>query len=218
MNKIMKGGTLFVTNAAVLVAGIIMIAASRRPDFLHTIIFITGILFIVPGLINMFVLGREGKRSPENPKGQSQMARVTGWATCGAALILGTAMCIVPEEFRPLLVYIFAIALLLGGGYHIYMISRGLRPVRFPAWVYALPLLMVIAAGVMLFVPSLKDASRQSTVILITGIGMVVFAVTSIVEKAGVRAVNRMMRRQESAGGFAKPDRQIEDANAEEIK
>lgn len=214
----MKGGTLIVTNVVILVAGIILIAAFRRPDFLHTIIFITGILFIIPGIVNMFVLGREGKRSKENPLGRSLTARVTGWATCGAALILGASMCIVPETYRPLLVYIFALTLLLGGFYHIYMIAKGLKPVKFPGWIYILPLMMIAASAIMLLVPSLKDDSRQNTVILITGIGLIVFAVTSFIEMAAIRSINRQIKQADEKLGHADSSRMIEDVTAEDIK
>ena len=209
----MKGGTLLVTNLVILAIGIVLIAAFRRADFLHTIIFITGILFVVPGVINIVSLLREGKKSKENPEGRPFAARLSGWATCCAALILGVSMIIVPEAYRELLVYVFSLILLLGGCYHLYMIAKGLKPAQFPMWVYALPVALIVAACVMLFTSGLKQPSGQSAVVLITGIGLVVFSATSFIEMVAMRAVRRGQKEL-----AADTSRQIEDVDAREVK
>lgn len=198
------------TNVVILAAGIILIAAFRRPDFLHTLIFITGVLFIVPGLINIFSLAREKKKGPENPERKPAGALVISWITSGAAVILGISMCVIPGSYVSLLIYIFALTLIVLGGYHIYMLAKGLKPVSFPGWTYAMPVLTAAAGIAILLLQWFRTTEGHSAVVLITGIGLVLFAVTSFIEMAGIRATHK----PNAPTGIA---RRIEDVDAHEI-
>lgn len=189
----MKGGTLLITNIIILAVGILLLAVFRHPNFVNTIIIITGLLFVVPGAINMISLSREQKKPVGDVVRRSAAARVASWITCGAALILGATMIIIPEAYSTLFVYIFALTLAFGGLYHLYMMLRGLRPARFAAWLYILPIAILGCAAAIFFVPSLTDAEGQSTVILLTGASLVVFAAISFIEMIVFRKAVRAL-------------------------
>lgn len=213
----MKRGLTFIVNLIVLIAGVLLIAMSRNAKAAHTIVFLAGVAFVIPAVANMLVLAKEGRKSEQNPNGRSLTARYTGWLTSCGALALGLVMCFLPETFRSLFIYIFAIVLLFGGLYHVYMLFRGLRPATFPLWVVSLPLLMIVGAVAMLFFGGLHNDANQSTAILITGIGCVLFSATTFIEMICYRKFMRSAKNLSSASPAA-ADHQIEDVKAEEIK
>lgn len=199
----MKHNGFTIINLIILGVGILFIAACRRPDFIHSLVFFTGIAFIVPGVINTFSLLLSGKKNKynendherENEKTdsprQSSWSRFISWTVSIAAIILGAMMCFIPETFRTPLIYIFAIFFLLGGIYHLYMLWRGLRPATFDRWLYILPAVIVAIACALFFIPSLRTPECQTTVALLSGIAMILFATTSLFEGVGLRAYNR---------------------------
>lgn len=189
----MKGGTLLITNIIILAVGILLLAVFRHPNFVNTIIIITGVLFVVPGAINMISLSREQKKPAGDSARRSASSRVVSWITCGAALILGATMIIIPEAYSTLFVYIFALTLAFGGLYHLYMMLRGLRPAKFAIWLYILPLAILGCSAAIFFVPSLTEPEGQSTVILLTGASLVVFAAMSFIEMMVFRKAVRAL-------------------------
>ncbi len=203
----MKKTSLTLINVIILVVGVLFIAAFRREGFIHTLIFVTGVMFIIPGIFNLFTLAKERPRSAENPEGRGRASRVMSWMGCIAALILGASMCIVPETYGPALIYIFALVLISGGVYHLYMIARGLRGLKLPRWTYALPTLIALGGVAILVVKPLRDDSSNATV-LVTGIAFILFAITSFIEMICVKAANR---------NSAASSHQIEDVKAEDV-
>lgn len=185
----MKGGTLIITNLVILAVGILLLFVFRHPAFVDTIIIVTGILFIIPAVVNLLAQNRQSKSPAPDGKTAGTASRITTWITCCAAIIFGATMIIAPEAFRRLFVYIFALTLILGGAYHLYIMWRGLRPARVPAWMFAVPFILA-AGGIAIFiVPGLLY--DQSNVILITGIGLTLFALTSFAE---IIAFNRWQK------------------------
>lgn len=192
----MKRTGFTLINLIILGIGILFIAAARRPDFIRSLVFFTGIAFIIPGVINAFTLLLSSGRNNDNDKKekkerQSAWSRFVEWTVSIAAIVLGTMMCFTPETFHSPLIYIFAVFIFFGGTYHFYMLLKGLRPVTFPIWTYIFPVAIIALAAVLFFVPSLRQEAGQTTVALLTGIAMIIFAVTSFFESIGIRAYNK---------------------------
>lgn len=184
--KSSTAGTIL-NNIIILAAGIVMIAGSRRTDFLTTIIFVTGIVFIFPAIINIFQLLREnGEKDEKGQPKRSGFARFASWLCCGAAIVLGLIMCINPGFFKPLYTLVFGTALILGGLFNLYMISFGIRRAKFPKWTYVLPALIVIG-GVVVLAANLSE----SVIVLILGIGLIFFSVARFIEMIGRRTIAR---------------------------
>lgn len=193
----MKRSGFTLINLIILGIGILFIAACRRPDFIHALVFFTGIAFIIPGVVNLFTLLLSGgnkekeKEKKEERERPSAWARFAGWTVSIAAVVLGAMMCFTPETFRTPLIYIFAVFIFVGGIYHLYMLLHGLRPVTFALWTYIFPAAIVAIAAVMFLLPSLHKIENQTTVALLTGVAMIIFAVTSFFESTGIRAYNK---------------------------
>lgn len=194
----MKHSGFTIINLIILGIGILFIAACRRPDFIHALVFFTGIAFIIPGIINICTLlissGKKERHADDDRKEKPQpsvWSRFAGWTVSIAAVVLGTMMCFTPETFRTPLIYIFGIFILVGGIYHTYMLLKGLRPVTFELWTYIFPVAITAIAVTLLVVPSLRTPEKQTTVALLTGISMIIFAVTSFFESVAVRAYNK---------------------------
>lgn len=190
-----RGFTLI--NLIILGIGILFIAACRRPDFIHALVFFTGIAFIIPGVVNIFTLllsggSKESNEKKDKPR-QSAWQRFAGWTVSIAAVVLGTMMCFTPETFRTPLIYIFAIFIFTGGIYHLHMLLKGLRPATFAPWTYLFPTAIIAIAAVLFFLPSLREPANQATVALLTGISMIIFSVTSFFESVGIRAYNKRL-------------------------
>lgn len=212
----MKGSTLIITNLIILATGILLLAVFRHPNFVNTIIIITGLLFVIPGIVNMISLTRERKKSSDDPGRRSASSKIVSWITCCAALVLGATMIIIPEAYSTLFVYIFALTLAFGAIYHYFMMLKGLRSVKFPVWMYAFPTLILAAAASIFFIPVLTQTEGQSTVILLTGISLILFAVASFFEIYFVSRANKSAKL--TAADVADASRQIEDVEAKEAK
>lgn len=171
-----------VTNILILIVGVVFIFMQSRQDVLHAIVLILGILFIAASVINLLMLFM-GKTHPSGSSG-----RIAGVLASGAALALGIWMVVSPGDIINVIVYAFAVLLILGGLYHIYVLAYGYRPLRFPGWLYIFPALLVIAGVTMLVI---GGPQMQNYIVLITGIAMVVFAVCSFLEYAGQQSFTR---------------------------
>lgn len=164
------------------IVGVALIALKGRDSLLGTIVLIAGVTFIVPSIINMLMLIREANRRKagcNSPADRGLAARCIGWCSSVGGLGLGIAMLLTPGTFSSILVYIFAGILVLGGIYHFYILARAYRPIIFPGWLYILPAALV-AEGTVIFFSAVK--SDVPAVVLMTGIGLVLFAVATVVE------------------------------------
>lgn len=212
----MKSGFAII-NLILLGVGVLFIAACRQQDFIHSLIFFTGVALAACGAVNMVLTVRKGKKVDAEGKKPSMWSTAVSWISSSAALLLGGIMCFAPEHFRELICYVFAVTLLTGALYHAVMLWRGLRPVKFPMWTYLFPLAMLVISLVMLLVESLHSPTGQETTSLLTGIGLILFALTSFVEMLGVRNVNKKMAEARSESEErVDASHHIEDVTAEE--
>lgn len=178
-------------NSVLFIIGVALIVMNGRDSLLGTIVLIAGIMFIVPSIINMLMLVGEANRRKEGsrrPADRGLAARCVGWCSSVGGLGLGVAMLLTPGTFSSILVYIFAGILVLGGIYHFYILSCAYRPIIFPGWLYILPAALV-AEGAVIFFSVVKD--DVPAVVLMTGIGLVVFAVATAVESLSLYSFNR---------------------------
>lgn len=155
-----------VTAVVVGIVGILLIIFEGRGDLLSWIAVVIGIMFIIPSAYLLFgeLSGRRGSHNSS-----SLIAALGG-------LGLGVCLCVVPGFFVGIFIYMFAILLILGGLYQIIVITRaGGMPGAF----YVVPALLIVAGVVMLCAGIERDSSA---IVLIAGIGMVLYSVNSILE------------------------------------
>ncbi|MDE6154471.1 MAG: DUF308 domain-containing protein [Muribaculaceae bacterium] len=194
----MNSKATVITNLIVLAAGILLCLVHGRENIPHTIVFITGVTLIVPGLINLVLLFSH--RDDERHRPTATM-KVAGWISSIASVGLGVLMVVAPGLFTPILVYIFGSVMVLSSLMLIYLMSRAVKEHGIPVWLYAGPVLVLVAGVVMLCMgqPKITD----SMVTLITGIGMIVFSLSwftaSIMIVRSRRARNRALQGHDQA-------------------
>ncbi len=196
----LKGLVFF--NIVVLALGIVFLFVSAAGRVLG-LITVAGAAFILLATINIALLVRRrrantSKGAPEgwrltqaSARAQRPSAAVVfiGWLCSIGAAILGVVMVVTPATFTAFLIYIFSIAIFLGGCYHIYMLSKGIAPVRLPSWVYAFPLVLIVGPVVMFMLDMFAHRINHTSIILAAGIGMIIFAVTSFIEIFGYKSL-----------------------------
>ncbi|MCM1532687.1 MAG: DUF308 domain-containing protein [Ruminococcus flavefaciens] len=172
----MNSKATFITNVIILAAGLLLCYVHGRQDIPHTIVFITGVTLIVPGLINLVLLFSH--RDDEKHRPTATM-KVAGWISSVASVGLGVIMVVAPGLFTPILVYIFGAVMISASLMLIYMMSRAVKVYRIPGWLYLGPVIVLIAGVAMVCMgqPRISDAM----VTLITGIGMVIFSLSWLI-------------------------------------
>lgn len=140
-----------------------------------------GIAFIIPSAVNLvLMLTRQKGKSSQTQRGMMERAMLAyGVVASLGGIGLGVWMVVSPETLIGIVVYLFAAMMIIAGLYNVIMLSLGHRPVRFPLWMYIMPVLTV-AAGVVILCTDVK--SIESTVVLMTGIAVTAFAVNRFFE------------------------------------
>lgn len=180
----MKGKGGVIANVLVMISGIILILLHKREGILPGVIVIMGITFIVPSVLNVVMLLLHGRK---NHGRMRQLTVVAGMVASLGGIALGLWMVLFPDTLVGLLVYLFAALLVVGGAYHLYMLLFGLRPLRFPLWMYVPPTLFVIAGAVLL---GTDIATIETYIVLIAGISMTVFACWSFIAMIASRRLD----------------------------
>lgn len=186
------------TNIIILLAGAALCYVHAMDNIPHAIVFITGITLIVPGLINLVLLFSHRDDSKHRPTASMKIA---GWITSIAAVGLGVLMVTAPGLFTPVLVYIFGGVMGLASLMLIYLMSRAMKAEQMASWPIVGPVLTLIAGVVMICMgqPRLTD----QMVTLMTGVGMIVFAVSWLMASTMVAAHNRRARKAASKAAAA---------------
>ncbi len=171
----MNGRSNLMTAVIVGVVGALLIAFKGRGDLLTWIAVLIGIMFIIPSVYTLCVELFSRDKARVTP-----LAVITSLGGLG----LGIAMCIVPEVFVGIFIYLFAALLILGGIYHVVFITWLARPFRLPLWFYIVPAVLIVTGIVILC--NTVDANA-SVIVLVTGIGFLLFAINSIMEYVATR-------------------------------
>ena len=179
----MNAKSTTLTAVIFFIAGILLIIFNEHVNLLAWVSIIVGVTFIIPSAYSLYVsLTANGDNTT---KKQLSIISIGG-------LVLGMCMCIFPNVFAGIFVYLFAALLIIGGIYHILIISYMNRPLVLPAYLYIIPALMIVAGVIILFT-SLREIN--SAVVIITGIALVLSAVNTLLEYRSRRALVRSVDR-----------------------
>ena len=161
----MKGKTSFWMQFFALAAGIVLICMHDRINLVQWVIVFVGVMFAIPGLFGLIeaLVGRRKSR---------RGGPVPILASVGS-LIIGVIMIVCPVPFEAVFVYFLSAVLILGGIWHIWILSVGVRPIVLPVWLYVLPVLVVIA-GISILLAPVRET--ESIFTLIAGIALVCIA------------------------------------------
>ena len=174
----------------VLALGVVFIWLCNRADFLHSVVMLCGVAFVLPAvisLLSMFLVSKANRRSA----GARMIQMFCGVGGLG----LGVCILLMPDTFRPLLVYLFAALLIVGGALQIFLVSHKSRQVAYPGWLLVAPILVLVAGVVMVCFESFRQMEYEKWVVLITGCAFVAYGlngiVISIIHHNGLRAIRK---------------------------
>ena len=168
-----KGNALI--SILILALGAVFIWLYDRDTLPRSIVLLCGLAFVVPAvisLISMFI----SRRSDTTSAGLRFIQLVCGVGGLG----LGLSIILLPDIFRPLLIYPFSALMIVGGAFQVFQISHKYRPVDYPAWMYIAPILILVAGVVALCVPSLHAPEYEKWIVLATGIAGVLFGANGL--------------------------------------
>lgn len=164
-----------VLSVLILIIGIIFIVLWRRDTLPNGIVLICGLAFAIPSLFS--IIGSFFNFSRYERSATSKAVELV----CGiGGLMLGICIIFLPDVFRRLLFYPFGALIIAGGLYQIYTLARKNRPVDYPGWLLAVPIVLITTGVVIICLDSLHTHKSENLLVLITGICGVLFGIDGL--------------------------------------
>lgn len=179
----MKNRSLTYTGIVTLIIGVVLIFL--RATALDVVVMTVGIGFLLTAVVNVIlILSRKNDVDVTVDGRKKSRAAVSAGAviTAMGTTALGLWMVLAPASFSSMIVYVFSALIIVAGLYHICILGYGFGGTRFPFVFYILPILLVLTGVVLLIIG--VDAIKAS-IVLITGIALVVYSVCNFIEAAG---------------------------------
>lgn len=183
----MKAKTALFVSSLIMIAGIALTIVHTMDVFTYLIIAL-GVVFILPALINMVMISSTNPNKPEGKAIKTQ--RIFGLISSVGSIILGITMIGWSNLFVQFLPMIFGIILILGGSFHLFTMGLAFRPTRLPIWLYIMPLTLLAIGFSIIYID--KNTLTPQYIVLMSGIGFIIFALNAWIELWFVRKINRM--------------------------
>lgn len=174
------------TNVVLLLVGIILVLFSGVPDILMWCARVMGAMFLLPSvayLVMVAVRHADARTS----------ADYLGVLPAVGGLCFGLVMMIKPDKFDEILQLLLGMLLVVLGLFHIIYLLLSRNSLDIKGWFFLCPVLVTLCGLLSLMVPALRD--NVSTVVLLTGICLLLFNFTSLqeylAERRGRRAQSR---------------------------
>ena len=177
----MKVKSAFLLSLLILVVGVVLIFLHNFDVFTALIIGL-GIVFIIPGIISIFNLSATKNVVSEDKKTKpnSRFQIICGLISGVGSVIMGICMIGWNDMFVKFIPMIFGTILTLGGCFHLCAMAMAMRPIRVPFWLYILPIALIAMGISIIFID--KSILLDYHIILMTGIGLIVFSINSFIE------------------------------------
>lgn len=203
----MRAKSLILTAIVALVAGVALIIANKSINS-NGVVTAGGIIFIIAGLLNVFVFYSERKE-----KGYGPLASTFGLLGNIGALILGICMLIFKSTFISLVPYIFGIITAFLACYQFFVLAIGARPAVLPAWFYLVPIIL-IGGSIAIFM--LKPEADDHIIMLVSGISLAFFGLFTIIEGSMIPHLRKKVTEPGNTDKTDKTDKMEEPASAVE--
>jgi len=175
MNKISIN---LLTNVLLLLAGIAFLIFYNTTGIMEWGARIVGALFMLPSLVFLAVASFRKSNTARNTVLLGTMPAVGG--TC-----FGIVMMVYPQLFTSVLVMLLGVLLCVLGLFHIFYLCLSHKAIGVKAWYFLLPL-AVLACGVSILCWDVVK-NNESVVMLMAGISLLLFNVSSFQEYLGER-------------------------------
>lgn len=192
----MKTKTALLVSLLIFVAGIVL-SIIHTLDVFTGLIIATGIVFIIPGIINIATLSSAKQNDDDDEKKGKHGSRfqvICGLISGVGSVIMGISMIGWNEMFIKFLPLIFGSILVFGGCFHICAMAMGFRPIRLPLWLYILPILLIAMGLSVIFIN--KATLLPHHIVLMTGIGLIIFAINAFIELWFIRKIKSPTKRK----------------------
>jgi len=190
----MKGRTISTIGIIAAVAGATLIFFRALGS--DRVVMAGGILFVAVGLINMIFFSIGERRA----KGT---ARILSIIANAGAIILGVSMLVFTATFTPLIPFVFGFLVGLCSLWQFYLLAAGIRPDQLPGWLYAFPMIL---AGATVYIILQHGDMAEITIMLVTGIALVLFGIGCVTEGSLLGAQRRKALRAATDGTYATTD------------
>ena len=197
-----KTNLALIVNVAVLVAGLCLVLFHGNMNVMKVIIVLLGVCFIIPSLVYMVMV--LAKRREE-----SDTVRNIGIVPAAGGLCFGVVLLMQTEWFVHILGVIFGMLLIALGLFHtVYMVMMAKRA-KVEPWYYIFPVLMMI--GGLLILVVFRAPERAKVVVLITGLAMILFSFTTLLEYLADRKAVKAAEKLADAAKAAQNGRKVID-------
>jgi len=174
------------TNVILLLAGVILIVFHGVPDILLWGSRVMGATFLLPAVAYLVMVAVRHADARTSADYMGVLPAVGG-------LCFGLVMMIKPDKFDEILQLLLGMLLVVLGLFHIIYLLLSRNSLDIKGWFFLCPVLVTLCGLLSLMVPALRD--NVSTVVLLTGICLLLFNFTSLqeylAERRGRRAQSR---------------------------
>ncbi len=191
------------TNVILLLAGVILIVFHGVPDILLWGSRVMGATFLLPAVAYLVMVAVRHADARTSADYMGVLPAVGG-------LCFGLVMMIKPGKFDEILQLLLGMLLVVLGLFHIIYLLLSRNSLDIKGWFFLCPVLVTLCGLLSLMVPALRD--NVSTVVLLTGICLLLFNFTSLQEYLAERRVRQALTRSAVEPGTPAGDVHVEPA------
>lgn len=172
------------TNVVLLLAGIILIMFHGVPNILIWGARVMGATFLLPSVVYLIMVAVRHSDARTSTDYMGVLPAVGG-------LCFGLVMIIKPDKFDEILQLLMGVLLVVLGLFHVVYLLLSRSSLNIKGWYHVCPLIVILCGILSLSVSSLR--ANVSTVMLLTGICLLLFNFTSLQEYLAERRVRRVV-------------------------
>ncbi|MBR5685030.1 MAG: DUF308 domain-containing protein [Muribaculaceae bacterium] len=174
------------TNVVLLLVGIILMIFHGLPNVLVWGARVMGVMFVLPALVYLIMVAVRHNDARTSTDYMGVLPSVGG-------LCFGLVMILKANLFDGILQLLMGILLVALGLFHIIYLLMSRKSLKIKGWYHICPLVVVACGVLSLLLPALRNS--VSTVVLLTGICLLLFNLTSLQEYLAERRVRRAISR-----------------------
>lgn len=172
------------TNVLLLLVGITLIIFHDVPNFFLWVARVMGALFLLPAVVYLIMVAVRHADARSSADYMGVLPAVGG-------LCFGLVMLLKAAKFDDLLQLFMGMLLIVLGLFHVIYLLMSRKNLTIKGWYFFCPLLVMLCGVLSLVLPVLRQREHMPTVVLITGVCLLLFNFTSLQEYLAERRVRR---------------------------
>jgi hypothetical protein len=185
------------TNVILLLAGIILIVFHAVPNILVWGSRVIGAMFLLPAVVFLVMVAVRHSDVRTSSDYMGVLPAVGG-------LCFGIVMMMKASLFDGILQLLMGVLLIVLGLFHVIYLLLSKGTLKIKSWYYLAPLVVALCGVLSLVLPALRNS--VSTVMLITGICLLLFNLTSLQEYLAERRIRRALTQSVETVPVSKDD------------